>query len=146
MKLSTKGRYGLRAVADLATHAQGQPVPLASIARRQHLSVGYLEGMFGALRRSGIVRSVKGIGGGYLLAHAASEITVGDILRALEGDLSIVDEDILAKPGSLRACVQQQVWDVVTHRLRALVNGLTLADLIEEKQTGEYTSHADQNT
>jgi len=131
MKLSTKGRYGLRALADLAFHSGGQPVALMTIAKRQHLSDGYLESMFGALRRAGLVRSIKGAGGGYVLARPASAISVGEVLQVLEGDLSIVDEDDRDQTeNSLRGCIKRFVWDDVSEKINGVVESVMLEDLI----------------
>lgn len=91
LKLSTKGRYGLRAFIDLAVCGEGQPVSLASIAQRQEISVSYLEQLMAKLRKAGLVESVRGVNGGYSLARPADEISVGDVLRALEGDLAPVE-------------------------------------------------------
>jgi len=130
MKLSTKGRYGLRALADLALHSGGQPVALMTIAKRQHLSDGYLESMFGALRRAGLVRSIKGAGGGYVLARPASAISVGEILHVLEGDLSIVDQDERDQQVSLRSCIKSFVWDDISEKINGIVDTVMLEDLI----------------
>ena len=90
MKVSTKGRYGLRAMIDLALYSQNDQVPLVSIAERQDISKSYLEQVFSTLRKAGLVTSIKGAQGGYVLASDPEDITVGMILRALEGDLSVV--------------------------------------------------------
>ena len=82
MKISTKGRYGLRALTDLAAHLEGEPVSLTSVAKRQNLSLNYLEQVFGTLRKAGIVKSIKGPQGGYLLTKAASGSAVQEILEA----------------------------------------------------------------
>lgn len=133
MKLSTKGRYGLRALADLALCSGGEPVALVAIAKRQHLSDGYLESMFGALRRAGLVRSIKGAGGGYVLARPASDINVGEVLQVLEGDLSIVDEDERDQvDNSLRGCIKNFVWDDVSQKINDVVDAVTLQDLISQ--------------
>src|SRR3954451_2400562 len=96
MRLSTKGRYAVMAMVDLAKHSDGSPVSLAEIAERQEISLSYLEQLFAKLRRGGLVRSVRGAGGGYLLALPAGETRIGDIVLA-------VDEPIRATrcpPGS----------------------------------------------
>lgn len=130
MKLSTKGRYGVRALADLAIHSNGSPVSLLSIATRQNISASYLEGMFAALKRAGLVVSVRGVGGGYLPARGAADTSIGDILRVLVGDLSIVDpEDAFG----LRLFLKKNVWDDVSRRINAIVNTMTLQDLIDGK-------------
>ena len=92
MKISTKGRYGLRALVDLAVHDNGEPIALASIAQRQKLSLNYLEQVFSVLRKAEIVKSLKGVHGGYCLAKKADDITVKEVLEVLEGKFSIVDE------------------------------------------------------
>lgn len=90
MKLSTKGRYGLRALIDLAVYSEESAVSIGSIAARQKISESYLEQLMAKLRKAGLVVSIRGAGGGYRLARPAGEISVGDILRALEGNLEAV--------------------------------------------------------
>ena len=90
MKLSTKGRYGLRAMIDLARYSEEEPVSISSIAARQDISERYLEQLVGLLKKAGLVRSIRGATGGYILARSAADISVGDILRALEGSLEPV--------------------------------------------------------
>ena len=91
MKLSTKGRYGLRALIDLATYSEEEAVSISSIAARQHISEGYLEQLVAKLRKAGLVTSTRGATGGYRLAKDPGQISVGDILRALEGSLEAVE-------------------------------------------------------
>ena len=90
MKLSTKGRYGLRALIDLAQYSENEPVSITSISDRQDISERYLEQLMAMLKKSGLVKSVRGAGGGYVLAKKMNEISVGDVLRALEGNLDPV--------------------------------------------------------
>lgn len=134
MKISTKGRYGLRALVDLAISSTGEHVSLNSIAQRQGVSENYLEQVFSALRKAGIVRSIKGAQGGYILSDSPSNITVGEILRALEGDLSIVDEDIDSKSSSqsVEYSVVKSVWDEVNKSIYKVVDSITLEDLVNE--------------
>ena len=91
MRLSTKGRYGLKAMFDLTVNNGSEPISLNNIAKRQDISEHYLEQLMAILRKSGLVQSVRGAYGGYILARKPSEITVGDILRALEGPIGLVD-------------------------------------------------------
>ena len=91
MKLSTKGRYGIHAMYDLALHAQNGPQPIKAIAERQNVPEAYLEQLFGQLRRAGLVLSTRGSQGGYTLSRPAAEISVGDVLRVVEGPLAITD-------------------------------------------------------
>ena len=134
MKLSTKGRYGLRALADLAINSNGSPVSVASIAQRQNISGNYLESIFSTLKKAGIIRSTKGVNGGYVLKETAQGTRIGDVLRILEGDLSIIDTDDLPQidgAKTLRCCIEQSVWNVVTQRIDTVVDSMTLQDLIE---------------
>ncbi len=133
MKVSTKGRYGLRALADLAVNSKGEPVSVASIASRQHISSNYLESIFSTLKKAGVIKSIKGVNGGYVLKEDAQDIGIGDILRILEGDLSIIDSegnDDGSDVGSLKACIEHSVWDVVSNRIDQVVNSMTLEDII----------------
>lgn len=129
MKLSTKGRYGLRAMIDLAAHTTGEPITLSSIASREVVSPNYLEHVFAILKKSALVKSIKGAEGGYILAYPPNEITVGQILRALEGSLSVIDQQ-KSPTSSLQQCLQVNVWARMDHCLNELVDTLTLADLV----------------
>lgn len=118
MKLSTKGRYGARSMLDLALHysVNDGPVALGGIADRQGISEEYLEQIFSALRKSGLVESVRGAQGGYKLGRPAEKITIGDILRVLEGSLAPVDCVVEGKApvcDRYDECVMSGVWPVV---------------------------------
>ena len=107
MKLSTKGRYGLRAMIDLASHEEEGAVSIASISERQNISESYLEQLVRPLRKAGFIESVRGAGGGYVLAKPADSISVGDVLRVLEGGLeavtcSVSASRVLCGRGSMR--------------------------------------------
>lgn len=134
MKISTKGRYGLRAMVDLAVNSGGEQVSLNSIAERQDVSENYLEQVFSTLRKSGLVKSVKGAQGGYILADLPQNITVGSILRALEGNLSIID----GEPGTVdltknvEYCLTVNVWDKINEGINSVVDSITLEDLVNE--------------
>ncbi len=131
MKISTKGRYALRLMADIAQYGGGGPVSLRDAARRQQLSDKYLEQIVTPLARAGLVRSVRGAGGGYLLTRLPEEYTVGEILRPLEGDLAPVecatDQDFCPRSGD---CVTVELWQDIHRAVSAVVDGTTLADLI----------------
>lgn len=135
MKVSTKGRYGLRAMVDLAINSTSGHVALYFIAERQNISVNYLEQVFSTLRKAGLVKSVKGAQGGYVLADNPENITIGMILRALEGNLSVVDENSEAAgraDQSIQHCIKVNVWDKMTAGLNNLVDSITLEDLVNE--------------
>jgi Rrf2 family transcriptional regulator, cysteine metabolism repressor len=136
MKVSTKGRYGLRAMVDLAIHSSEGHVALNAVAERQDISVSYLEQVFSTLRKSGLVKSVKGAQGGYMMAMRPSQMTVGMILRALEGELVVVDEtENTGADQSVQHCIQMMVWDVMTKTVNKMVDQMTLEDLVNEYRT-----------
>lgn len=135
MKLSTKGRYGLRAVLDIALNSETEAVALSSIAERQSISISYLEQLVAKLKKAGLVESTRGAKGGYVLARPAEEISVGDILRALEGDLNPVDCSELAGGHSCNAsdiCVTKYVWKRISDSINNAVDTLMLSELVEE--------------
>ena len=137
MKLSTKGRYGLRAIIDLAMNGQDGPVPISSIASRQSLSESYLEQLMAKLKKAGLVTSIRGAQGGYFLAKSSDEISVGDILRALEGDINPVDCVALTKDGKLKCknsslCVSKYVWKRINDSITETVDAIKLSTLLEE--------------
>lgn len=132
MKISTKGRYALRLMLDLALQEEEGPVPLRDVARRQDISDKYLEQIVTQLGRADLVRSVRGAGGGYLLTRPASEYTVGEILRALEGSLAPVTcaEDPSCCCRS-EACVTMEVWSQIAEAVSGVVDHTTLQDLVD---------------
>lgn len=138
MKISTKGRYGLRAMLDLAVNSNGGHVSLFNIAERQNISVNYLEQVFSSLRKSGLVLSIKGAQGGYRLAEKPMNIKVGDILKSLEGSLSVVSTD--AENGTdMQQCITKCVWSRINESIDSVVNSITLQDLVDEyKGMNEY--------
>ncbi|MBQ2957516.1 MAG: Rrf2 family transcriptional regulator [Clostridia bacterium] len=135
MKLSTKGRYGIHAMYDLAQYGSETPQPIKSIAERQNIPEAYLEQLIGQLRRSGLVKSVRGAQGGYLLSRTPAEITVGEVLRTLEGELAVVDclmeEDLCHKACS---CPTRVVWKKLRDGLNEIVDGITLQDMLDDYQ------------
>lgn len=134
MKLSTKGRYGLRAAVDLAMHS-GETVALSAIAERQKITVSYLEQIIPKLRKVGIVNSVRGAQGGYTLARPPEQISVGDVLRALEGNLSPVDckelQDSNRCMGS-DLCITKYVWTRISASINDTVDHMMLSELVAE--------------
>lgn len=137
MKLSTKGRYGLRALIDLAVYSENETVSIASIASRQNISESYLEQLIAKLRKAGLVTSVRGAGGGYKLAKPAEEISVGDILRALEGSLDPVECPGLKEESACDSsdfCVTKYVWQKINDSINQTVDGISLSRLVEESR------------
>jgi len=131
LKLSTRGCYGLRAMLELALHYGGKPVLMRSIAENQGISRKYLHALLTSLKSAGFVRSVRGSGGGYLLAKAPANIRVDDVVQALEGSLSITDcvEDPKVCHRSSR-CVTHELWQELSQAVARLLSAVTLEDLV----------------
>lgn len=139
MRLSTKGRYAVMAMVDLAKHSAGSPVSLAEIAERQEISLSYLEQLFAKLRKGGLVNSVRGPGGGYLLAFAASETRIADIILA-------VDEPIRATRctpgapvgcrGNKSRCLTHDLWEELGNQIHLYLSSVSLADVCERRLLG----------
>ena len=137
MKLSTKGRYGLRAVLDLAVHADDEAVALSQIAERQGISMNYLEQLIAKLKKAGIVISIRGAQGGYKLAAPAEDISVGAILRALEGNLDPVDCSEVNKGNTCSnsdSCVTKYVWKRISDSINEAVDNIKLSELVAESK------------
>ena len=133
MKLSTRGRYGIHAMYDLALNAERGPQSIKAIAEREAIPEAYLEQLFAVLKREGLVVSTRGAQGGYTLARAPEAVTVGDVLRALEGGLNLVDcLDEQESCGKSCACPSRIVWQKVRDGLNAVVDGITLRDMLED--------------
>jgi Rrf2 family iron-sulfur cluster assembly transcriptional regulator len=139
MKLSTKGRYAVMAMVDLAQHSAEGPVCLSEIADRQEISLSYLEQLFAKLRRGGLVKSVRGPGGGYLLAYDRDATRIADIILA-------VDEPIRAvrcKPGATLGCrgdrsrcLTHDLWEELSNQIHLFLNAVTLGDVCEKRVLG----------
>jgi Rrf2 family protein len=135
MKLSTRGRYGLKAMFQLATHYGEGPIPLKNIADEQDLSDNYLEQLVSALRKEGLLNSVRGAQGGYMLARPPEEITVGNILRVLEGNLAptdcVMDEEYECEKEE--SCVTKLVWVRIRDSINDVIDSITLKDMLDEQ-------------
>ncbi|MEA4900423.1 Rrf2 family transcriptional regulator [Desulfitobacterium sp.] len=140
MKLSTRSRYGLRAMFDLAQHEGEGPISLKSIAERQGLSEHYLEQLVSGLRKAGLVESTRGAQGGYFLGKEASQIRVGDVIRVLEGSIAPVDcvseEDPECCQNS-RYCVTRTVWEKMRDSITEVVDSITLEDMVQDAKGRE---------
>ena len=140
MKLSTKGRYAVMAMTDLAIQSSAKkPVALAEIAERQEISLSYLEQLFGKLRKGGLVKSVRGPGGGYMVSRDPGEVRISDIIFA-------VDEPINAtrcSPGSPAGCksnksrcLTHDLWQELTNHIQLFLSSVTLGDVVEKRVMG----------
>lgn len=139
MQISTRGRYGLRAMVDLAMYTNHGPLALRVIAERQGLSDSYLEQVFNSLRKAGLVSAIRGSQGGYELSRPADQITVGHVLRALEGSLApvhCVDEDSSKNPACSRekACITRSFWKELRDVINNFLDQTTLQDLVDRAQ------------
>ena len=133
MKISTKGRYALRLMTDLAMHRDEGYVSIKVIAERQNISDKYLEQIISILSRAGYVRSVRGAGGGYMLSSPPEKYTVGMILRLTEGSLAPVacletEENLCTRAGS---CPTLFIWEKMFAAINELVDSITIADIVE---------------
>lgn len=131
MMISTKGRYGLRLVLDLAKEGAERPVPLKEIAARQNISEKYLEQIIMPLGRAEVVKSVRGVKGGYVLARPATEITAGDVLRAAEGSIAPV-ECCSAGCEHSGDCVPFVLYKRIQDAVDMVVDSTTIADMLED--------------
>ena len=131
VRLSTRGRYAVMAMADLAGYGGGLPKALADIAQRQVISLSYLEQIFAQLRRNGLVKSVRGPGGGYLLARPPAETAIADIMMAVNQPAR------QPRPAAARAgAVTDYLWEEVDNRIYLFLNSVTLADVCEKRVLG----------
>ncbi len=134
MKLSTKGRYGLRAMVDLVLNSKEENSSLKSISERQNISMNYLEQIISILKKAGYVKSVRGARGGYSLAKSPDAISVGDILRALEGSLNPVDCALVNENkqcDDVDCCITKVVWKKISDSINEVVNNISLQDLVD---------------
>ena len=138
MKISTKGRYGLRALIDLAQYSEIEPVSINSIATRQGISERYLEQLMTLMKKAGLIKSIRGAAGGYVLAKDVSEISVGDVLRALEGNLEPVECTAFSLEDSCEAaggCVTKYVWQRINDSINRTVDEISIKQLVDESKT-----------
>ena len=134
MRISTRGRYGLRALVDMALHADSGPVALREIAERQGVSESYLEQVFANLRKAGLITALRGAQGGYILNQPASEITIGTILRILEGPITPVQCTNQAETccGREKQCVTRPLWVELERLINDFLDHITLQDLVDK--------------
>lgn len=138
--ISTKGRYSIRILLDLAEHRNGSYIPMKDVAARQNVSLKYIERLMPALKAAGLVDSVHGIGGGYRLTREPDQYTLWEILRLAEGDLAPVAclQSGAAPCARAADCRTLSVWDGYYKLSREYFSGVTLADLMREPRTSDY--------
>jgi len=146
MKLTSKGRYAVTAMLDVALHASVGPVPLADISERQEISLSYLEQLFARLRKHGLVTSVRGPGGGYLLGREANSISVGDVISAV--DESVDATRCHGSNGGCQSglrCLTHSLWSDLSIRIEDFLNSITLAELVANTDVQKVASRQDNH-
>jgi Rrf2 family transcriptional regulator, iron-sulfur cluster assembly transcription factor len=145
MRLTTKGRYAVTAMLDLAFHSQIKPVTLTDIAARQTISLSYLEQLFSRLRRANMVKGIRGPGGGYTLAGEASGINIADIIAAVDEPLDATKCGGEANCQKEQACLTHDLWMGLSEQIRDYLKGITLAHLLEKHRVQEIAKRQDQD-
>lgn len=146
MKLSTRGQYGVKAMFDLAQHAGEGPISLKSIAERQGISEHYLEQLISGLRKAGLVKSIRGAQGGYVLGREAEQIRVGDVIRILEGPIAPVDcvsENDSECCKNAKYCVTRTIWEKMRDSIADVVDSITLEDMVQDAKGKESERNFD---
>jgi len=139
MRLSTKGRYAVMAMVDLAANSNGSPVALADIAERQEISLSYLEQLFAKLRKGGLVKSVRGPGGGYLLAYTADNTRVSDIILAVDEPIRTTRCANITPQGcrtNRSRCLTHDLWEELGNQIHMYLSSVTIADVVEKRVIG----------
>lgn len=147
MRLTSKGRYAVTAMLDVALHSQqGPPVPLADISERQGISLSYLEQLFSRLRKNGLVSSVRGPGGGYLLGKDAADIAVGAVITAV--DESVDATRCQGKEGCQGGdrCLTHTLWRDLSERISGFLNNITLAELVNNQEVLDVADRQNNDT
>lgn len=144
MRLSTKGRYAVTAMLDLALHEQSEPVTLAEISACQAISLSYLEQLFSKLRRHDLVRGMRGPGGGYRLARPPERITVADIILAVDESVDVTQCHGRQNCRKGERCLTHELWSELSARIFDFLDGITLAELIERPSVQSVVWHQDK--
>jgi len=132
MRLTTKGRYAVTAVLDLALHQDKGPVSLAAISERQNISLSYLEQLFAKLRRNNIVSSTRGPGGGYTLKNSVDEISVSDIILAVDETCKVVDCGEGEGCHGDYQCLTHDLWTELSNEIRSFLDGITISEVMRQ--------------
>jgi Rrf2 family iron-sulfur cluster assembly transcriptional regulator len=144
MRLTTKGRYAVTAVLDLAFHEGKGPVSLAAISERQHISLSYLEQLFARLRRNGVVKSTRGPGGGYTLNRDAADISVSDVIVAVDETCQVAAcDDVEGCQGDYR-CLTHDLWNELSNEIRNFLDSISLAEMMENEKVQEVSIRQDK--
>ncbi|REL32086.1 Fe-S cluster assembly transcriptional regulator IscR [Thalassotalea euphylliae] len=145
MKLTSKGRYAVTAMLDVAIHAASGPVPLADISERQGISLSYLEQLFSRLRKHGLVTSVRGPGGGYRLGKCSAQIAVADVISAVDES---VDATKCMGQGNCQGghqCLTHTLWSDLSKRIEEFLQNISLAELVEQRDVKSVSQRQDKD-
>lgn len=145
MKLTSKGRYAVTAMLDVALHSQQGPVPLADISERQAISLSYLEQLFSRLRKEELVTSVRGPGGGYRLGKDAVKIAIGDVIRAVDESVDATRCQGQSDCQGGERCLTHSLWQDLSDRISMFLNGITLGELMHQHQVKEVAGRQNQS-
>ncbi len=145
MRLTTKGRYAVTAVLDLALHQDKGPVSLAAISERQDISLSYLEQLFAKLRRNNIVSSTRGPGGGYKLTNSVDEVSVSEIILAVDESCKVVDcSDSDGCHDGAYQCLTHDLWQELSNEIRSFLDGISLAEIMAQDTVNEVKVRQDK--
>lgn len=146
MRLTTKGRYAVTAMLDLAYHSQANPVTLTDIATRQTISLSYLEQLFARLRKAGMVKGVRGPGGGYTLSRSAWHINIADIIEAVDEQVDSTKCGGKANCHNDQPCLTHDLWMGLSEQIRAYLKEISLGKLLEREMVGEVAKRQGQQS
>ena len=144
MRLTTKGRYAVTAMLDLALHAQEKPITLADISQRQGISLSYLEQLFSRMRKQGLVASARGPGGGYRLSRDANDINVAQVISAVDEKVSVTRCEGRGDCHNGGPCLTHNLWCNLSDQIYDFLNGITLGQLVEEQHVKDVASRQEQ--
>lgn len=148
MKLSTKGRYGVKAMVDLAIHYGEEPSSIKSISERQNISEYYLEQLFSPLRKADLIKSIRGAQGGYILSRSPKDITVADIMRVLEGPIEIsecIEENNERSCSNIDCCATRLLWSRIKESIDSVMESTTLQDMVDDYNNMKYNRQKGDN-
>ena len=145
MRLTTKGRYAVTAVLDLALHQEEGPVSLAAISERQGISLSYLEQLFAKLRRNEIVSSTRGPGGGYKLTNNVDEVSVSDVILAVDESCKVVDcSDSDGCHDGEYQCLTHDLWQELSNEIRTFLDGITISEIMAQQSVHNIKTRQDE--
>ncbi|WP_116473656.1 Fe-S cluster assembly transcriptional regulator IscR [Zobellella maritima] len=145
MRLTSKGRYAVTAMLDVALHGNDSPVSLADISERQGISLSYLEQLFARLRKQGLVSSVRGPGGGYRLGMNATAISVGSVIAAVDESVDATKCQGKGDCQSGHQCLTHTLWCALSERISNFLDGISLAELVSQNEVRRIAEQQDNN-